>query len=117
VRCLSDPAPIGYYFAVVVVPLALWESGVRRRVPVLAILVSLVVHWLPDDFVAAQHHGALGLGAMNTVWIAGALALGAYLVRSAVGPRATRGVADQFAGRASGWRGSPSSGMGSQAAA
>jgi hypothetical protein len=117
VRCLADPAPTGYYFAVIVIPLALWEAGVRRRLPVLAIFVSLVVHWLPDDFVAARNHGALGLGAMNAVWLAGALALGVYLVRSAVGPRAAGGVADQLAGRASGWRGSPSSGTGSHAAA
>ena len=57
VRCLADPAPVDYYFAALVIPLALWETGIRRRLPALALLVSLVVNWLPQDFAAAQRHG------------------------------------------------------------
>ena len=122
VRCLADPAPVGYY-AAVVIPLALWETGTRRRIPVLAVLVSLVVNRLPQDFAAAQRHGALGFDVLSAVWLAGGAAVAAYLVGSAVGPAAFRmatGPDDrdrQEARRASGWRGKPSSGIGSQAAA
>jgi hypothetical protein len=123
VRCLADPAPVDYYFAALVIPLALWEAGVRRRLPVLALLVSLVVNWLPEDFAAAQRHGALGLDLLNAVWVAGGAALAVYLVRSAVGAGAVMPAGNpdrrdgQDAERASGWRGRPSSGIGSQAAA
>jgi hypothetical protein len=121
VRCLADPAPVAYYFAALVIPLALWETGTRRRLPVLAALVSFVVYEFPDAMVAAKGvHGSLQLTLLNLVWLAGGAALGVYLVRRAVSPRveADRShPAGQDAGRASGWRGSPSSGMGSQAAA
>ncbi|MGZ4168596.1 MAG: hypothetical protein ACXVRW_01040 [Solirubrobacteraceae bacterium] len=123
VRCLADPAPVDYYFAALVIPLALWETGIRRRLPALALLVSVVVDRLPEDFAAAQRHGVLGFDLLNIVWLAGGAALAVYLVRSAVGPGAVRMASDpdrrdgQDAGRASGWRGSPSSGIGSQAAA
>jgi hypothetical protein len=123
VRCLADPAPVDYYYAAVVIPLALWETGIRRQLPLLAVLVSVVVNWLPQDFAAAQQHGTLGLDLLNAVWLAGGAALAAYLARSAVGPaalgRATsaRRGDRQDAGRAAGYRGNPSSGMSSQGAA
>ncbi len=123
VRCMADPAPVDYYFAALVIPLALWETGLRRRLPVLALLVSLVVNWLPQDFAMAQRHGVLGFDLLSAVWLAGGAALAVYLVRSAVGPGAIRMAGNpdrpegQDGGRASGWRGSPSSGIGSQAAA
>jgi hypothetical protein len=123
VRCLADPAPVGYYYAAVVIPLALWEAGIRRRLPLLALAVSLVVNWLPQDFAMAQSHGALGFDLLNAVWLAAGVALGVYLVRSAVGHGAVRARVGperpdrQDEGRASRYRGSPSSGIGSQATA
>jgi hypothetical protein len=123
VRCLADPAPVGYYYTAVVIPLALWETGIRRRLPVLALLVSLVVNWLPQDFAAAQRHGTLGLDLLNAIWLAGGAALAIYLVRCAVAPAAVGSASGpgrpdrQEDGRASGYRGRPSSGIGSQAAA
>jgi len=124
VRCLADPAPVDYYYAAVVIPLALWETGIRRRLPVLALGVSLVVNWLPQDFAAAQRHGAVGFDLLNAVWLVAGAALAVYLVRSAVAPGAARPSTEpgrpqdrQDDGRASGYRGSPSSGIGSQAAA
>jgi hypothetical protein len=123
-RCVADPAPVTYYLAALVIPLALWETGIRRRFPVLAALVSLLVYEFPRYVsVASGVRGPLGVSVVNAVWVAGAAALGVYLVRNAVGPRALTAPGEpdprnrQDAGRASGWRGSPSSGIGSQTAA
>ena len=117
-RCLADPAPVAYYYAAVVIPLALWEAGFRRRFPFLALLVSLAVGGFPQDLaLAARAQGWLGVIVVIALWLLAAAALFIYLVRNAVRPRIEADLAGQEEGRASGWRGNPSSGMGSQAAA
>jgi hypothetical protein len=118
VRCLADPAPVTYYFAALVIPLALWEAGTRRRFPVLALLVSIVADAVPKDVLALKNgvHGPLIVDVLNAAWLVAGIALGLYLARSAIRPWAEARAAGQE-GRASGWRGSPSSGTGSQAAA
>ncbi len=117
VRCLTDPLPVNYYYLAVVIPLALWEGGTRRRLPLLAVLVSVAVAWMPRSVAAAAGHGAAGLALLNALWMGGGLVLGVHLVRRAVLQWPEGGASGQDAERASGWRGSPSSGIGSQAAA
>lgn len=118
-RCLADPAPLPYYFVALTIPLALWEAGIRRRIPVLAIVVSIVVDAAPVDVVAVNNgpHGAAVVTILNAVWLAAWATLAVYLARNAVRPRVHAGLGGQDEGRPSGWRGSPSSGIGSQAAA
>lgn len=118
-RCLADPAPLPYYFVALAIPLALWEAGIRRRVPVLAIIVSIVVEAAPHDVVAANNgsHGTLVVMILNALWLAAWAALAVYLARSAIRPWVHAGLDGQDEGRPSGWRGSPSSGIGSHAAA
>ncbi|MGZ4178435.1 MAG: hypothetical protein ACXVUX_19660, partial [Solirubrobacteraceae bacterium] len=116
VRCLADPLPDTYYFVALVIPLALWEAGTLRRLPLLAALVSVAVHWVPRGEGAASGHGPAGLAVLNALWLCAGVALGIYLVRAAVQPRG-EAIPGQDDGRASGWRGRPSSGIGSQAAA
>jgi hypothetical protein len=117
VRCVADPLPSTYYCVALVTPLALWEAGTRRRLPLLAALVSVAVDWIPKAVGAAASHGSAGLAVLNLLLLGAGVALGAHLARSAVHPRPEGGAAGQDDERASGWRGSPSSGMGSQAAA
>jgi hypothetical protein len=117
VRCLADPLPDNYYYVAVVIPLALWEAGTLRRLPLLAVLVSVAIDWMPRGVAAAAGNGPVGLAILNALWLGAGLALGVHLVRRAVLPRLEAGAASQDAGRPSGYRGSPSSGIGSQAAA
>jgi hypothetical protein len=116
VRCLADPLPDTYYLVALVIPLALWEAGTLRRLPLLAALVSVAVDWVPRGVGAAGGHGPAGLAVLNALWLGAGVALGVYLVRAAVQPRG-EAIPGQDDGRASGWRGRPSSGIGSQAAA
>jgi hypothetical protein len=105
VRCLGDPTPVTYYLLPVVIPLALWEAGVQKRLPIWAALVSIALAVLPRylALVAPRHgHGAIGVAVLSAAWLAGAGALAVRLLRHAFRDAATAG-----AGGASdqGWRG------------
>lgn len=119
VRCLADPLPDTYYFVACLIPLALWEAGTLRRLPLLSALVTVAVDVVPRAVATAAGHGTTGLSVLNALWLGAAVALGIHLIRRAVGPGAGPVPAGtgQDDGRASGWRGNPSSGIGSQAAA
>jgi Glycosyltransferase family 87 len=82
VRCLADPAPVTYYFAPVVIPLALWEAGSLRRPPIVAVLASAALDLLEKDQAAiVAGHSPFGISVLNLFWIAGAAALVIYLAR------------------------------------
>jgi hypothetical protein len=53
-RCLADPGPVEYYYVAAVIPLAVWETAVRRRLPV-STLATLAALWL-------SYHDAASLG-------------------------------------------------------
>ena len=81
-RCLADPAPLTYYFVPLVIPLAVWEAGTLRRLPVVAVLVSAALDLFPQDELAVvTGHSPFGLDVVNLVWIAAGCALAVYLVR------------------------------------
>jgi hypothetical protein len=54
VRCLADPGPVEYYYVAPMIPLAVWEAAVRRRLPV-GTLATLAALWL-------TYHDAASLG-------------------------------------------------------
>lgn len=45
VRCIADPGPVEYYYVAAVIPLAVWEAVVIRRLPVVTLLTVAAV-WL-----------------------------------------------------------------------
>ncbi len=85
-RCLADPAPVTYYFVPVIIPLALWEAGSRRRLPVAAVLASAALVWLPQDEASAvSAHSPFALNLANLVWLMAEAGLGLYLLRNSFG--------------------------------
>ena len=89
VRCVGDPDPLTYNFVAVVIPLAVWEAGSRRRLPLVTAL-SCGALWLAPTGANAFLAGTgapLGEPLLSIVWIAAALALGGYLTRCAWRPR------------------------------
>ena len=87
-RCLIDPGPVEYYYAPLVIVLAIWEVAVLGRLPLVAVCTLAAVSF---TFLAAGHLGAAELNALSLGW---GLILGGYLVSrvvrsgSAVGPAA-----------------------------
>ncbi|HEY5317505.1 MAG TPA: hypothetical protein VIJ20_05960 [Solirubrobacteraceae bacterium] len=45
IRCVADTGPVEYYYVALVVPLAVWESAILRRLP-LVTLLSVAAVWL-----------------------------------------------------------------------
>jgi hypothetical protein len=85
VRCLADPGPVEYYYVALVVPLAVWESGVLRRPP-LVTLLAVVAVWL-----TFERSSAFGTGSLSAVTLAWTGVLACYLAfrafRVGVDPR------------------------------
>ena len=88
IRCVTDPDPLTYNFVALVIPLAAWEAGTLKRLPVLTVLTCVVLALLPTGQVAiAAGHGLfLAAPILSLVWIALALALGCHLTRRALRP-------------------------------
>ena len=88
-RCLIDPGPVEYYYAPLVIVLAIWEVAVLGRVPIVAVCTLAAVSL---TFRAAGHLGAAELNALSLGW---GMILGGYLVshvvrsRTVVGPAAS----------------------------
>ena len=88
-RCLIDPGPVEYYYAPLVIVLAIWETAVLERLPIVAVCTLAAVTL---TFRAAGHLGAAELNALSLGWAA---ILGGYLAsrivraRHAVGPAAS----------------------------
>jgi hypothetical protein len=77
-RCVADPTPLEYNFVDLLIPLAVWESVTRDRVPVLT-AVAMGVLWLATEQLV---HSASWIP--NSVILAGSVVLGSYLVRCAL---------------------------------
>jgi hypothetical protein len=77
VRCLGDPGPVEYYYLALLVPLAVWETMLRQRLP-LATAAALAAVSL--TFESATR---LGANELNLITLGWGLALGAYLAARA----------------------------------
>ncbi len=80
-RCLIDPGPVEYYYAPLVIVLAIWEATVLERLPIVAVCTLAAVSL---TFRAAGHLGAGELNALSLGWAA---ILGGYLASRAVRAR------------------------------
>ena len=77
-RCLIDPGPVEYYYAPLVIVLAIWEVAMLGRLPLVAVCTLAAVSF---TFLAAGHLGAAELNALSLGW---GLILGGYLVSQVV---------------------------------
>jgi hypothetical protein len=93
-RCITDPDPLTYNFVALVIPLAVWEAGALKRLPILTALTCGTLALLPTGGNAYVAGGGLfvGLPAGSILWLSGAVALGCYLALRAVGSSATAGA-------------------------
>jgi Glycosyltransferase family 87 len=80
-RCLIDPGPVEYYYAPLVIVLAIWEAAVLERLPIVAVCTLAAVSL---TFRAAGHLGAGELNALSLGWAA---ILGGYLASRIVRAR------------------------------
>jgi Glycosyltransferase family 87 len=90
VRCVADPTPLDYNFVAVVIPLAVWEAGVAKRLPVVTALTCVALGLLVTNANVwiAGRGGVVGEPLLSWLWLAGVIALGCYLTRAAFRPRA-----------------------------
>lgn len=85
IRCVADTGPVEYYYVALVVPLAVWESAVLRRLPLVTLLAVAAV-WL-----TYERQSALGIGSLSAVTLGWTGVLAGYLAfrafRVGVDPR------------------------------
>jgi hypothetical protein len=65
VRCIADPGPVEYYYVAAVLPLAVWETVVLRRLPLAALLAVVAVRL---TFGPASSLGPGVLSAITLIW-------------------------------------------------
>ncbi|HXZ72720.1 MAG TPA: hypothetical protein VEH31_17860, partial [Streptosporangiaceae bacterium] len=90
-RCVCDPDPLTYNLVAVVIPLAVWEAGVRRRLPIVSAAVWGLLALLPSGGNAfdAGLNPVFGQPAAVVLWLTAMVALGCYLARSSFAAPAT----------------------------
>jgi hypothetical protein len=83
-RCVCDPDPLTYNFVAAVIPLVVWEAGVRRRLPVVSVAAWGLFALLPSggDAFDAGLDPVIGQPAAVILWLAAMAALGCYLARA-----------------------------------
>ena len=88
-RCVTDPTPLAYNFVAVVIPLALWEAAIRKRLPVVTTLACVALGLLAtdDNVWVTGSHGLVGELLVSRLWLVGVIALGCYLAHQAFRPR------------------------------
>ena len=64
-RCIADPGPVEYYYVAAVIPLAVWETTVLRRLPLAALLAVVAVRF---TFGSGAGLGATSLSAITLCW-------------------------------------------------
>jgi hypothetical protein len=74
VRCVADTGPVEYYYVALVVPLAVWESAILRRLPVVTVMALGAVWFTYGSGTALD---ARWLSALTLAWTG---ALACYLV-------------------------------------
>jgi hypothetical protein len=77
-RCLVDPAALGYYLVAAALPLAVWEADVRRRLPVLSLAGAAVQAICASDVLGLD--GRAGTDLRFGVFLAAAVLLAGVLV-------------------------------------
>ncbi|MHB8690846.1 MAG: hypothetical protein ACYDHH_06330 [Solirubrobacteraceae bacterium] len=78
-RCVTDPDPLQYYFVAVLIPLAVWETVMLGRLPLLTAAAAGAVAILARGLVGSgAHFTPVVLSALSIGW---SVALGVYLAR------------------------------------
>jgi hypothetical protein len=86
-RCVCDPNPWSYYFVPLIIPLAIWEAGTLKRLPLVTGLCCAGLSLGPS--AGLTYWGGAGVSAspiVGFVWLGAVAALACYLASCAVGP-------------------------------
>jgi hypothetical protein len=86
-RCVCDPIPWSYYFVPLIIPLAVWEAGTLKRLPLVTGLCCAGLSLGPS--AGLTYWGGPGVSAspiVGFVWLGAVAALACYLASCAVGP-------------------------------
>jgi hypothetical protein len=85
VRCVTDPDPLQYYFVALLIPLAVWETVVLGRLPLLTAAATGTVAILARGSATLGVGGGAHLtpGVLSALSISCSVVLGAYLARRA----------------------------------
>jgi hypothetical protein len=86
-RCVCDPNPWSYYFVPLIIPLAVWEAGRLKRLPLVTGLCCAALSLGPS--AGLTYWGGAGVSAspiVSFVWLGAVAGLACYLARCAVGP-------------------------------
>jgi hypothetical protein len=86
-RCVCDPIPWSYYFAPLIIPLAVWEAGTLKRLPLVTGLCCAAVALGPSSGIT--YFGGNDISAspiVSFVWLGAVAVLACYLASCAVGP-------------------------------
>jgi Glycosyltransferase family 87 len=88
-RCLTDPDPLAYNFVAAVIPLAIWEAGTLRRIPIVTGLTCVALALLPSGTNAfrAGQSAAVSVSVLSGLSIGWELLLGWYLLHQSFRPR------------------------------
>ncbi len=95
VRCVTDPDPLQYYFVALLIPMASWEAVALGRLPLATALAMGSVALLYRGSVALNPGSGAYLKptVVSILSVAWSLALGCYLARRALRPRADQSFA------------------------
>jgi hypothetical protein len=86
-RCVCDPIPWTYYFVALIIPLAVWEAGILKRLPLVTGLCCAGLSLGPS--AGLTYLGGPGVAVspvVNFVWLGAIATLAYYLASCAVGP-------------------------------
>lgn len=86
-RCVCDPNPWSYYFVPLIIPLAIWEAGTLKRLPLLTGACCAGLSLGPSGGLAKlAGDGIFGSPVVSFVWLGAVAVLACYLASCAVGP-------------------------------
>jgi hypothetical protein len=86
-RCVCDPVPWSYYFVPLIIPLAIWEAGTLKRLPVVTGLCCAALSLGPSGGLAkVAGAGIFASPVVSFVWLGAVAVLACYLASCAVGP-------------------------------
>jgi hypothetical protein len=85
-RCVCDPNPWSYYFVPLIIPLAVWEAGMLKRLPLVTGLCCAALSLGPS--AGLTYFGGPGITfspVVGLVWLGAVAMLACYLASCAVG--------------------------------
>jgi hypothetical protein len=86
-RCVCDPNPWSYYFVPLIIPLAIWEAGTLKRLPLVTGLCCAGLSLGPSGALTyLAGDGILASPVVGFIWLGAVAVLACYLASCAVGP-------------------------------